>query len=91
MDDNTLTSLYKNDLENYREQGYKISYTTKKGDWYVISGSNKTKQFYRREWVRVHTVKGMTIEYPASLGKKLDGMVAKLSKGFEIGPDAEEW
>lgn len=70
--------------EAYREAqaGKNVSYKTIKGNWFVVSGRDGSKIFYRKTMLKGDVLKTFTIEYDESLRSTYDAITTRIARSF---------
>jgi len=63
----------------------RITYQAKGKDWFVLSGSKGSHILYRKTYIGPGAVNRLYFEYPATLNKKYNPIVTKISRSFEPG------
>jgi hypothetical protein len=67
--------------------GAKLTYRDRGKDWFVVSGTQEDKIFYRRSILshRKEILNTFVISYPAGLKSTYDPIVARMSRSFKAG------
>jgi hypothetical protein len=70
--------------EAYREAqaGRSVTYKTMKGNWFVVSGRDGGKIFYRKTMIKGGVLKTFTIEYDESQRAVYDAVAARVARSF---------
>lgn len=77
-----LTQVYKDELEAEGKDGKRITYKALGKDWYVLSGRDHDKIFYRKTMLEGGDLKRFYLYYPASQKKYFDNIVERISRTF---------
>lgn len=70
--------------EAYREAqaGKTVTYKTMKGNWFVVSGRDGGKIFYRKTMMKDDVLKTFSIEYDESQRAVYDAITARIARSF---------
>jgi hypothetical protein len=74
-------------MQGYAEQGDRITYRAAGRNWFVLSGTNGERIFYRCYLLshRNEIINGFEIVYPQGRAAAYDPVVARLAKSFRAG------
>jgi hypothetical protein len=64
------------------QAGKAVTYKTMKGNWFVVSGRDGGKIFYRKTMFRDDVLKTFTIEYDESQKSTYDAVTARIARSF---------
>jgi hypothetical protein len=70
--------------EAYREaqDGKEVTYKTMKGNWFVVSGRDGGKIFYRKTMLKGGVLKTFTIEYDEAQRDVYDAVTTRVARSF---------
>ncbi len=60
-----------------------VTYKTKKGNWFVVSGVESGRIFYQKTIVYPEATKTMILEYPDAQKAKYDPIIKKITASFK--------
>ncbi|WP_309714414.1 hypothetical protein [Armatimonas sp.] len=70
-----------------KEAPGKISYKVLRKDWFVVSGSGKGREFYKKVMFgKDGTVRTISLEYPVASKKRFDPLVERIVQSFKVLP-----
>ena len=80
----SLRQVYNEELSRNSKHPHRtVSYRVIKADWFVVSGTDGDRVFYRKTFLKNGVFKTFSIEYDKNQKDKLDSVTAKISASFK--------
>jgi hypothetical protein len=79
----TLAQFYREESRSKAHPNRVVTYKVLRGSWFVFSGSESSRIFYQKTWLRNSEFLTFSIEYDASQKGTYDPITATISRSFK--------